>query len=214
MDAIKLLETDHRKVESLFARFEALGEGGEPAKRRLVDRMIVELSRHAAIEELLFYPAVRDSAREDKLVLEALEEHAIVKWELAALEGLGPSTERFDAKVKVLIDTVSHHVDEEEHELFPLVRQVMLPMELEALGLELGAREEDRAHAPAPARARLAAGQHPRVAARGVHGSLARPREGARLAAEARQPGARARRARVAARGGLIANPAGPSSPA
>ena len=61
MDAIALLKADHRKVEDLFAKFENAGERARKTKRKLVDAIIVELSVHAAIEEQVFYPAVRSS---------------------------------------------------------------------------------------------------------------------------------------------------------
>ena len=56
------------------------------------------------------------------IALESLEEHHIVKWVLSELDGMEPTDERFDAKVTVLIENVRHHVDEEETEYFPKVR--------------------------------------------------------------------------------------------
>src|SRR5205807_6075539 len=92
------------------------------------------LSIHAAIEEQVFYPAVREAAPDEKdLVLESLEEHHIVKWVLSELDGMVPSDERFTAKVTVLIENVRHHVEEEEGELFPEVRKAMKRKELEEL---------------------------------------------------------------------------------
>ena len=122
-DAITLLRDDHRTVEKLFKSFEKAGENAAVTKKRLVKSMIEELSVHAAIEEQVFYPAVRAevSGTNDE-VLEALEEHHIVKWELSELDGLDPADERFGAKVTVLIENVRHHVREEEGQLFPAVR--------------------------------------------------------------------------------------------
>jgi len=87
-DAITLLRDDHRTVEKLFKSFEKAGENAAVTKKRLVKSMIEELSVHAAIEEQVFYPAVRAevSGTNDE-VLEALEEHHIVKWELSELDG-------------------------------------------------------------------------------------------------------------------------------
>ena len=80
MDAITLLKNDHRTVEELFKRFESTGPRGKKAKRSIVDKIVRELSIHAAIAEQVFYPAIRADvpATEDE-VLEALEEHHIVK---------------------------------------------------------------------------------------------------------------------------------------
>jgi hemerythrin superfamily protein len=101
----------------------------------VVDQIIAELSTHAAIEEQHFYPAVRAAAPDiEDDVLEGLEEHHVVKWTLSELENLAPTEERFDAKVTVLIESVRHHVEEEEGEMFPKVREAIGRKELRELG--------------------------------------------------------------------------------
>jgi hemerythrin-like domain-containing protein len=122
-DAIALLKGDHREVEQLFKRFERAASGAHRAKGQLVASMIEALSRHAEIEELVFYPAVREQMpKSEPDVLEALEEHHVVKVVLRELESLDPAAERFDAKVTVMMEAVRHHVKEEENDLFPKVR--------------------------------------------------------------------------------------------
>ena len=87
MDAITLLKDDHHTVEALFKRFEKAGDRAYTQKRELVDRIIEELAKHAAVEEQLFYPVTRATVPgTDDVVLESIEEHHIVKWELAELE--------------------------------------------------------------------------------------------------------------------------------
>jgi hemerythrin-like domain-containing protein len=123
MDAITLLKEDHRTVEGLFKRFEKAGDKAYTEKRAVVDRIREELSKHAAVEEQLFYPVVRATVPEtEDIALESLEEHHIVKWVLSELDAMAPEDERFDAKVTVLIENVRHHVEEEEQEFFPMVR--------------------------------------------------------------------------------------------
>jgi hemerythrin superfamily protein len=145
-DAIAVLKADHRQVEAFFKEFERAGDTAYKTKRRLVDRIIVALSQHAAIEEEEFYPAVRtsDPAAGDE-VLEALEEHHIVKWELQELVDLDPKDERFTAKVTVLMENVRHHVREEEGELFPSVRAAMTRSQLREIAERL---EKARRTAP------------------------------------------------------------------
>ncbi|HET6966053.1 MAG TPA: hemerythrin domain-containing protein [Acidimicrobiales bacterium] len=123
-DAITMLKDDHQAVEQLFKRFEKAGDRAHVEKRNLVDRMIEALAVHAAIEEQVFYPAVRATVEgtEDQ-TLESLEEHHIVKWVLSELDSMSPEEERFDAKVTVLMENVRHHVEEEEKDLFPMVRK-------------------------------------------------------------------------------------------
>jgi hemerythrin superfamily protein len=134
-DAIVLLKNDHKTVEKLFKQFEGLGDGATKSKRKVVDQIIEELSVHAAIEEQHFYPTVREQLPEIKdEVLEGLEEHHIVKWTLDELKDLDPEHERFDAKVTVLIESVRHHVEEEEELMFPQVRKGMGRKALQELG--------------------------------------------------------------------------------
>ena len=135
MDAITLLKNDHKTVEKLFKSFEKAGDGAKVRKRQIVDQIIEELAIHAAIEERHFYPAVRARVEEaEDTVLEGLEEHHIVKWTLSELDGMNGDEERFDAKVTVLIESVRHHVEEEEGEMFPKVREAIGRKELQELG--------------------------------------------------------------------------------
>jgi hemerythrin superfamily protein len=154
MDAIALLKADHRTVEDLFSRFEKTGPRAYATKRKLVDRIIRELSVHAAIEEQVFYPAIRHTLNEtEDQVLESLEEHHLVKTTLAELERTNPKDERFDAKVTVLIENVRHHVKEEERDLFPKVRAGVTAASLRELGEELQKAKRsvpDRPHPHAP----------------------------------------------------------------
>ena len=135
MDAITLLRNDHQTVEALFKRFEQAGDRAFVEKREIVDRIIEELSIHASIEELVFYPATRSLVPEtNDIALESLEEHHIVKWVLSELEGLDPHDERFTAKVTVLIENVRHHIDEEQDEYFPMVREALTRAQLAEIG--------------------------------------------------------------------------------
>ena len=151
MDAITLLRQDHKAVEKLFKQFEKAKQPAE--QRKVAEKVIKELSVHAAIEEMLFYPAVRERVpKVEDTVLESLEEHYIVKWVLAELEDMKPDHERFKAKMTVLIETVRHHVKEEESELFPEVRKAVGRKELAEVGEAL-----EKAKKTAPTR------PHPRA---------------------------------------------------
>lgn len=135
MDAITLLKDDHKAVEKLFKRFEKAGDSAYKEKATVADRIREELSRHAAIEEQLFYPVIRATVDDvEDLTLESLEEHHIVKWVLSELDDMDPTDERFTAKMTVLIENVRHHVEEEEDDLFPKVRKALGRKELGELG--------------------------------------------------------------------------------
>ena len=151
MDAITLLRDDHKTVERLFKRFEKAGDRAHVEKRQIVDRIIEELSVHAAIEEQVFYPVARATVPDtEDIALESLEEHHIVKWVLAELADLDPSDERFDAKVTVLIENVRHHVEEEEGEFFPKVRDELNRKALADLGAALADAKKSAPTHPHP----------------------------------------------------------------
>ena len=147
MDAIVLLKDDHKTVERLFKQFEKLarrdGSDGR-AKADLVAEMIRELTTHTYIEESIFYPAAKaaDPDAKDE-VLESVEEHHMVVWLLSELGGLDPADESYDAKVRVLMENVRHHVEEEEEELFPQARKVMGRRLLQDLGEQMEAAKKE-----------------------------------------------------------------------
>jgi len=145
MDATKLLEQDHREVEQLFEEFEK-ATGDTEAKGAIVDRIIAELSIHAAIEEEIFYPAVKEAVpdRED-LVEHSLEEHQEVKELLADLDKMSPSDAGYHQKVEAVISDVREHVQEEEGDMFPRFRKAISASQLEEIGRKL---EEGKKKAP------------------------------------------------------------------
>lgn len=151
-DAIAVLKADHRQVTALFDRFEGLGDRAHATRQRTLQRITEELSIHAGIEENVFYPAVRArfAERDESMVLEALEEHHVVKVLLRELESMDPRSERYVAKAKVLREIVDHHVEEEESELFTQVRDAFSRSELRDLGAELEAARKTAPSRPHP----------------------------------------------------------------
>jgi iron-sulfur cluster repair protein YtfE (RIC family) len=140
-DAIGMLMTDHREVEEMFKQFEELGERAKVSKKRIADQICEALTMHAALEEEIFYPAVREAGKEfEELIDEAYVEHAAAKDLISQIQAEEANEELFDAKVKVLQEQIEHHVQEEEKELFPKVRKAAL--DLQALGEEMQARKE------------------------------------------------------------------------
>ncbi|MEP7115392.1 MAG: hemerythrin domain-containing protein [Ilumatobacteraceae bacterium] len=151
MDALTLLRSDHQMVEQLFKRFEKAGDRALVEKRHIVDRIIEELSIHAAIEEQVFYPVARATVPDTEgIALESLEEHHIVKWLLSELVDLDPAHERFDAKVTVLIENVRHHVKEEQDDFFPKVRKALGRKALADLGEALAQAKKSAPTHPHP----------------------------------------------------------------
>lgn len=134
MNALELLESQHREVENTFAQIQATRESD--AKTRAFEKLADSLAIHASIEEHLFYPAVKAKGPTE-LVLESLEEHLGIKRLIADIMKIDASDETFDAKVKVLKELVSSHVKEEETQLFPQVEKLFDSDQLDELGQEM-----------------------------------------------------------------------------
>lgn len=117
---LSMLLDDHRLVKKMFKDFEK--EKDKSAKEALVTECCAALKVHAELEETLFYPFLRDQSPEEfgDLLDEAVVEHASAKDLIAQLEASnGDALD--DAKFKVLGEYVTHHIEEEEGELFPKV---------------------------------------------------------------------------------------------
>jgi len=141
-DALTLLAEDHEQVRSLFEQYDELGIRAHAGKQKLALQICEELTRHATIEEDIFYPAVRKAAKASgDLVDEAIVEHAAAKDLIAQLMQMDAGDDLFDAKVRVLGEQVMHHVEEEENEMFPKVRNTKL--DLMELGMQLARRKEE-----------------------------------------------------------------------
>ena len=136
-DALKLLKADHDKVKKLFKEFDKLVEENGSAKQKgaLAQEICHELTVHARIEEEAFYPALRKGIEKDDLVDEALVEHATVKDLIEQISSASRKNGMYDAKVKVLGEYVSHHVKEEESEIFSEAKKAGL--DLDKLGKKL-----------------------------------------------------------------------------
>ncbi|MDP9442400.1 MAG: hemerythrin domain-containing protein [Actinomycetota bacterium] len=147
MNALALLKQDHNNVEELFRRFETARPDDASELGRVRDLVVEHLSKHATVEEQLFYPAIRARLGKDQDfdVLEALEEHHVMKLTLSELEKVASTNDRFRAKMTVLIESVRHHVEEEENDLFKQVRDTFTVEELNELGERM---EEAKTAAP------------------------------------------------------------------
>jgi len=137
-DAIALLKNDHKEILKTFKDFEKAGENAHQAKGKLVKRMIELLTVHTYIENEVMYPRVRallPDLEED--ILESYEEHHVADVLVMELVALKPDDERFTAKTTVLIENVRHHIEEEEQEWFPQVREGLGRKALQDLGAEM-----------------------------------------------------------------------------
>lgn len=149
-DAIVVLKQDHKEIRELFRRFEKTGENATQQQGQLVDKILEALTVHTYIENEIMYPRVREllpDLGED--VLESYEEHHVADVLCSELAALSPDSERFHAKATVLIESVTHHLDEEEQTWFPQVRKGLGRKQLQELGAELLERKKTAPRSPA-----------------------------------------------------------------
>ncbi|MES2947494.1 MAG: hemerythrin domain-containing protein [Pseudomonadota bacterium] len=140
------LGVDHREVRGLFSDYETLvrDEASASDRRSCAEHIFSTLMMHAAIEEEIFYPAMRKIARDPQQIMvmaEAEVEHATVKDLIAQLQNMDPEEALYDARVKVLGEYVAHHVREEESDMFQMAEESDL--DLEELGERVQARKEE-----------------------------------------------------------------------
>ncbi|MGI8678715.1 MAG: hemerythrin domain-containing protein [Jatrophihabitans sp.] len=149
-DAIVLLKDDHKQIKKTFRDFQAAGKNATQRKAELVARMIELLTVHTYIENEIMYPEVRRLLPEvEDDVLESYEEHHVADVLCMELFAMKADAERFDAKTTVLIENVTHHIDEEESEWFPKVREGLGRTQLAEIGERMIEAKKKAPHTPA-----------------------------------------------------------------
>ncbi|WP_280189012.1 hemerythrin domain-containing protein [Nocardia gipuzkoensis] len=137
-DAIVLLREDHKAIRKLFREFEKAGEDAVKTKGEVVNKIIEALTVHTYLENECMYPEVRKLVPElEDDILESYEEHHVADVLVTELAMMKPDDEHFTAKATVLIENVYHHIDEEENDWFPKVREQLGRKQLQDIGARL-----------------------------------------------------------------------------
>ncbi len=137
MNAIVLLEEDHRKVKKMLAEGEETTERAEVTRSQLYATLRREMETHERIEEEIFYPALKAHPKARDIVLEGYEEHHVVDEIMGELGKTDVTDETWAAKFKVMKENIEHHIEEEEGEMFSAARKAFEDDELEALGARM-----------------------------------------------------------------------------
>lgn len=138
-DAIALLGQEHEAISQLFAEYARART--RPSKISLVAEICSALRLHTQVEEEIFYPALINALRDDALCPQATIEHSRMRALMAQIDGVPPSGEAYDAKVKLLSDSLQHHALAERQSLFPKARASSL--DLAELADRMAARKAD-----------------------------------------------------------------------
>lgn len=139
-DVTEMLEQDHRKVEKLF---EQIKESKGAARAKFVQRLVSDLRLHMKVEESIVYPAIAKQVDDgNDMVDEAKSEHKGARKALDDVEKLSPDKPGFDGALTMLEAGISHHVEEEEGEVFPNLRKSVTAEQLDELGKKVTAAKK------------------------------------------------------------------------
>jgi hypothetical protein len=142
MNAITLLEDDHKDLKKLLEKGDETTERGVKTRAALLQEIATKLTAHEKIEEDIFYPALKQHPKAKEIVLEGYQEHHVVDLIMAELKNTSEDDERWGAKFSVMKENIEHHIEEEEEDMFKTARSVFTREELEELG---GRMEQMRA---------------------------------------------------------------------
>lgn len=138
-NAIDHLTKEHREAEQLMQKLKGGGTGQEQTRDKLAEALQI----HMQIEEEVMYPFMQRALPDGKkLVEEAEQEHQEARQALEQLVSAQPGTAEFEQALTTLEQGVTHHVEEEEGEIFPKLRQAVDESQLVEVGEELTTFEE------------------------------------------------------------------------
>ena len=142
-DAIDLLDADHLSVHALFQSYRELVRTRADAlqRRALAEEICMELTIHARLEEELFYPALRESLRDEDLIDEAEHQHGSQRELVAHILAAAPEDPLYDAKVAMLQEYVERHVRQEREQVFN--RAFAARIDLQSLARSMTIRKEE-----------------------------------------------------------------------
>lgn len=126
MDIITALVDHHQELRRLYQESESNPERFAEFVRHLVV--------HHTMEEKYFYDLLQKIADARHDALEAVNEHHIIELIIKDAEGFPQEHVNFPIKVEGLGEYTTHHLDEEEADIFPMARSLFSPEDLQALG--------------------------------------------------------------------------------
>ncbi|MET1080008.1 MAG: hemerythrin domain-containing protein [Pseudomonas sp.] len=147
MNAIDLLEADHKTVKDILAQLSESTDRAVKKRTELLRKLELEITVHTSLEEEILYPAFKAAGGKDEaeMYFEAKEEHRTVdSLVLPDLKVTDPSAPEFAGRVKVVKELLEHHIEEEETEMFPHARKLLGKAKLDELGAQMEALKAQR----------------------------------------------------------------------
>lgn len=134
MNVLEFLKQDHQQAMNIMNQIETANTGGQQARTDLFNQLKSALTLHTRMEEQIFYPELENHQETRDLIREAYSEHQEVDELLAEISSLSPTSGDFNNKIAELRDSVEHHVNEEENQMFPKVQQILGQDQLNEMG--------------------------------------------------------------------------------
>ena len=175
-DVFEVLGQDHQEVKRMLAELEkgptaATGASGNhlALRKKMVEQLVIEESKHEALEEMYFWPAVRDKLADgDQLADTATGQEQEGKEVLAKLDKLEADQPEFEQLVSTFIAAGREHIGDEEGQVWPQLRSQLTPDEARSIGEKIAEGKKTaptRPHPHTPASPGVLKGAGPAVAA-------------------------------------------------
>jgi hypothetical protein len=140
MDALDLLEQQHRDVAELIDRIASEASPGQ--RTALVVKVVRAIEAHSRVEERCFYPVFRARIGDDGRLYEVFEHHALLRFAAVNLLRTRATDLRFPARLKLVRELALRHAAAEEDWAFPKAKRNLCDEELDLIGLEVARAHE------------------------------------------------------------------------
>jgi hemerythrin superfamily protein len=134
-DVFEVLGADHREVKSMLSQ---LSGGGSQDRKKLAEKLVMEESKHEAVEEMYFWPAVRESVSDgDQLAEKAVRQEDEGKQILDDLDKAGGNSAEFEELISTFTKAAMEHIAFEEDRVWPGLRSALDAQAREQLGTKI-----------------------------------------------------------------------------
>lgn len=140
MDVFEAIRRQHDSTRDLVKQLSDTTARAEKTRTQLFAKFKRDLWAHNKVEEAVFYSVLRDMKKIRDEALEAFAEHHVLNSLLEELETIPVATDNWSAKFSALTDVLSHHMKEEEQEVFAMARELLSEDEAKEMGNKIESR--------------------------------------------------------------------------
>ena len=157
-NAFDVLAQDHIEVKRMLTELElgavrqgAASDAQLTERKKLAEQLVIEESKHEAMEEMYFWPAVREHLPNgDALASTAIGQEQEGKEVLTKLDKLDAGSPEFEKLLAEFIRAGREHVSYEENQVWPPLRTALSAQQAEELGSKIEAGKKTAPTRPHP----------------------------------------------------------------